>query len=167
MLYEGGIRVPLLVKWPGVSKPSVCKEVVIGVDFFPTLAELTGAKLPKDQPRDGLSIAPLLRDPTSKLERDAVYWHFPAYLQGKGDPMGGPFRTTPACAIRSGDWKLIEWFETDHRELYNLKDDISESRELSESHPEKLRYLQERLATWRKSINAPVPTQLNPRYVAK
>lgn len=167
MLYEGGIRVPLLVKWPGVTKTGECEEVVTGVDFFPTLAELAGATLPAEQPLDGRSIVPLLRDPTSRLDRDAVFWHFPAYLQGKGDPMGGPFRTTPAGAIRSGDWKLIEWFETGRVELYNLREDISESRDLSDTHPAERNRLLKSLVDWRTSVAAPIPTQPNPRYVER
>jgi len=164
MLYEGGVRVPLLVKYPGVTKPQVCEEVVIGVDMLPTLVELGKTKSPPTQPQDGVSLVPLLRNPQANLERDAVYWHFPAYLQGKGDPMGGPFRTSPAGAIRSGDWKLIEWFETGHRELYNLKDDISESNDLAKIHTEKLEELQAKLANWRKDVQAPVPTIPNARY---
>ena len=166
MLYEGGIRVPLLVKWPGVARSDQCDEVVIGVDFFPTLAEFAHAEVPKSQPQDGLSIVPLLRNPKSSLDRDAVYWHFPAYLQGKGDPHGGPFRTTPAGAIRSGDWKLIEWFESGRQELYNLADDRSESKDLSKTHVDKLATLHKKLSSWRKSVHAPVPTVPNPRYRA-
>ena len=165
MLYEGGIREPLLVKWPGVTKAdSQCDEVVIGIDFYPTLLEMTGTKQPNDIKLDGLSFAALLRDPNSKLDRDAVYWHFPAFLQGKGDPNGGPFRTTPAGAIRSGDWKLIEWFETGRLELYNLKADISESKNLAESNPAKLKELHDKMKAWRTKVSAPVPTVPNPRY---
>ena len=164
MLYEGGIRVPLLVKVPGVTKPQVCDEVVIGVDILPTLVELGKTKSPPGQPQDGLSLVPVLKDPQANLGRDAVYWHFPAYLQGKGDPMGGPFRTSPAGAIRSGDWKLIEWFETGYRELYNLKDDLGETNDLSESNADKLEELQTKLTNWRSQIQAPVPDKPNPRY---
>ena len=164
MLYEGGIRVPLLIKVPGVTSTATCDEVVIGVDFLPTLADLCGAETPAGQPRDGVSLKPLLTNPKADLGRDSVFWHFPAYLQGKGDPMGGPFRTTPAGAIRKGDWKLIEWFETGHRELYNLADDIGESKNLLDSQADKARELQRDMDAWRKSVNAPIPTQPNPKY---
>ncbi len=164
MLYEGGIRVPLLVKYPGITKPQVCEEPIIGVDILPTIAELGKAKLPQGQPQDGTSFVPLLRNPQASLERDALYWHFPAYLQGKGDPMGGPFRTTPAGAIRSGDWKLIEWFETGHRELYNLENDIGETNNLAEANTDKLKELQTKLDNWQQDVKAPVPKTPNPRY---
>lgn len=165
MLYEGGIREPLLVRWPGTTKPgSICDEVVIGIDIYPTLLEITGIPKPEEAQLDGLSLVPVLQDATAKLARDAVYWHFPAYLQGKGDPGGGPFRTTPAGAIRSGDWKLIEWFETGRLELYNLRDDVGESRNLATEFPDKLRALHQQMKQWRKDVAAPIPTQPNPRF---
>ena len=165
MLYEGGIREPLLVRWPGTTKPgSICDEVVIGIDIYPTLLEITGTSKPEEAQLDGLSLVPVLQDATAKLARDAVYWHFPAYLQGKGDPGGGPFRTTPAGAIRSGDWKLIEWFETGRLELYNLRDDVGESRNLATEFPDKLRALHQQMKQWRKDVAAPIPTQPNPRF---
>lgn len=165
MLYEGGIREPLLVKWPGVTKAgSKCDDVVIGIDLYPTLLDITKIAKPDDVPLDGLSITPLLRDSSSSLVRDAVYWHFPAYLQGKGDPHGGPFRTTPAGAIRSGDWKLIEWFETGRLELYNLAADLEESNDLSEKEPAKLKELHGKMKAWRDKVSAPIPTIPNPRF---
>ena len=165
MLYEGGIREPLLVKWPGVSpKGTRCDEVVIGIDLYPTFLEMTDTPRPNGVNLDGISFASLLKDPTTKLDRDAVYWHFPAYLQGKGDPHGGPFRTTPAGAIRSGDWKLIEWFETGRLELYNLREDIGESKNLATQKPDKLKQLHEKMKAWRERVKAPIPTTPNPRY---
>lgn len=165
MLYEGGIREPLLVKWPGITEEgSKCDEVVIGIDFYPTLLEMTDTKRPEQVRLDGQSIISLLKDVDSKLNRDAVFWHFPAYLQGKGDPNGGPFRTTPAGAIRSGDWKLIEWFETGRLELYNLKEDLGEANNLAEQNPRKLQELHGKLKRWRKEIKAPIPTTPNPRF---
>ena len=111
MLYEGGIREPMIIKWPGVTKPgSICRENVIGTDFYPTLLEVTGSIAPKDYELDGMSIVPLLRDADARLDRKAIHWHFPAYLQGY-TARHGHFRTTPAAAIRMGDWKLIEFFE--------------------------------------------------------
>lgn len=167
MLYEGGIREPMIVKWPGVTQPgTTCNEPVIGVDYYPTLLEVTGTVLEKDRINalDGVSFAPLLKDPTASLDRDAIFWHFPCFLQGSGDPHGGPFRTTPAGSIRKGDWKLIEWFETGRLELYNLKTDLSETTNLAESEPQKLKELHDAMLDWRKDVNAPIPTTPNPKY---
>lgn len=175
MLYEGGIREPLIIRWPGVTQPgSRSSEPVIGVDLYPTFVEITGSQHASSQHAssqrdadlqfDGLSLVPLLQDPTAKLNRDAIFWHFPCYLQGSGDPHGGPFRTTPAGAIRSGDWKLIEWFESGRQELYHLKTDLAESNDLSKSNPQKLAELQTKMNQWRAEVSAPIPTTPNPRY---
>lgn len=165
MLYEGGIREPMIVRWPGITKPGTkCDEPVIGVDFYPTLLEVTGTTPPKDYTLDGTSFARLLASPEASLARNAIFWHFPCYLQGSGDPHGGPFRTTPAGAIRQGDWKLIEWFETGRQELYNLSDDLSEKNDLSKSNSDKRQELYEAMLAWRERVNAPVPTTPNPRY---
>lgn len=165
MLYEGGIRVPLLIQWPGVTQAGTrCDEPTLGIDLYPTLLEITETPKPAHVSLDGLSLVPLLKDATAKLGRDAVYWHFPCYLQGSGDPHGGPFRTTPAGAVRMGDWKLIEWFETGRQELYNLKSDLSETKNLVEQEPKIAAQLYERMLAWRKAVAAPVPNQPNPRY---
>jgi len=168
MLYEGGIREPLIIKWPDVTTPGTrCSEPVIGIDLFPTLIEMTKSPRIDGVKLDGLSLVPLLKDPTSKLDRDAIFWHFPCFLTGTGDPSGGPFRTTPVGAIRMRDWKLIEWFETGHLELYHITDDISESRNLVDSEPDKLKELQERMQQWRTEVNAPIPSTPNPLYDPK
>ncbi|MDG2391361.1 MAG: sulfatase [Planctomycetaceae bacterium] len=165
MLYEGGIREPLLIKWPGVTKAGdLCDEPVIGIDLYPTFLAMTNTTPPTGYTLDGVSLVPLLKDSQASLDRKAIFWHFPAYLQGKGDPHGGPFRTTPAGAIRMGDWKLIEWFETGRLELYNLKADLSETNNLAESQPEHLRRLHTQMKLWRKEVNAPIPTTPNPQY---
>ena len=165
MLYEGGIREPMIVRWPSVTRAgATCDEPVIGIDFYPTLLEIAGAKPTKDYVLDGVSLVSLFRDSQASLDRDAIFWHFPCYLQGRGDPHGGPFRTTPAGAVRMGDWKLIEWFETGRQELYNLRDDIGETRDLSDTRPEKRRELHERMVVWRTRVNAPIPTVPNPKY---
>lgn len=165
MLYEGGIREPMIVRWPGVTKPGTkCEEPVIGVDFYPTLLEVSGTKQPEDYTLDGVSFAPLLSSPSTSLERPALFWHFPCYLQGSGDLHGGPFRTTPAGAIRMGRWKLIEWFETGRQELYYLHDDLGEQDDLSKSHEDKRKELHDAMLAWRKEVNAPVPTTPNPQY---
>jgi len=160
MLYEGGIRVPLFVRWPGVVKPaSRCDAPVITVDFYPTLLEMTGAQRPARQALDGRSIMPLLRS-SGGIGREAIFWHFPAYLQGGG----GTWRTTPAGAVRKGQWKLIEFFEDGRVELYNIVRDISEKNNLAEKMSEKAKELHKLLRNWRKSVNAKVPRQLNPNY---
>jgi arylsulfatase A-like enzyme len=165
MLYEGGIREPLLIKWPEVTTPGkLCHEPVIAIDLYPTFLEVTGTSRPENYLLDGVSLVPLLKDPDASLDRDALFWHFPCYLQGKGDPGGGPFRTTPAGAIRMGNWKLIEWFETGHLELYNLHDDLGESNNLAKSNPGKLAELHQRMKAWRQDVNAPIPTTPNPKF---
>jgi arylsulfatase A-like enzyme len=160
MLYEGGIRVPLIVRWPGITKPGTrCKEPVITVDFYPTLLEMAGAQRPAGQVLDGRSILRLLEGAES-LIRDAIFWHFPAYLQGGG----GTWRTTPAGAVRRGRWKLIEFFEDGRVELYDIVRDIGEKNNLTEKMPEKAKELHNLLKKWRKSVNAEVPTRKNPDY---
>jgi len=161
-LYEGGIREPMIVRWPGNIKPgSLCDASVMAVDFYPTFLELANAEKP-NQPLDGQSIVPLLKG-NKKLQPRNIFWHFPAYLEGNyGYP--GIWRTTPAGAVRSGDWKLIEYFEDNSLELYNLKDDIGEKNNLADKLPEKTKQMHKILKQWRKSINAPVPTKLNPEY---
>ncbi len=162
MLYEGGVRVPLFVRWPSVVKPaSRCDEPVITVDFYPTLLEMTWAAGQVNQPLDGKSLMPLLKGSES-FSRQAIFWHFPAYLQGGG----GTWRTTPAGAVRAGRWKLIEFFEDPSIELYDLVRDIGEKHNLAGKMPEKAKELHNLLKKWRKSVNAEVPTRQNPDYRA-
>lgn len=165
MLYEGGIREPLVIRWPGVTKPGVvCRENVIGTDLYPTLLEITGTKPPKNYLLDGVSLVPLLREAAStKLKDRPLYWHFPAYLQGY-TARHGHFRTTPASAVRIGRWKLIEFFEDGALELYDIEADISETKNLAPMLPDKTRELHQNLLAWRKKVKAPVPTKLNPEY---
>ncbi|CAK9040081.1 Sulfatase (Arylsulfatase) (Polysaccharide utilization locus H protein P13) (PUL H protein P13) (Sulfatase family S1 subfamily 16 protein P13) (P13_S1_16) [Durusdinium trenchii] len=164
MLYEGGIRVPLTVRWPGhVAAGSRCDEPVIGIDLYPTLLEVAGLSVEGQGP-DGVSLVPLLEQTEDSLEREAIYWHFPCYLQGRGDPSGGPFRTTPAGAIRMGNWKLIEWFETGRLELYDLENDLGERTNLADREPERREQLHAKMKQWRAEVQAPIPTTPNPRY---
>jgi arylsulfatase A-like enzyme len=169
VFYEGGIRVPLIVRWPGVVKPaSLSHEPVTGVDLFPTLVEMGQAQLP-EQPLDGVSLLPLLRGGES-LDREAIYWHFPAYLESyavsdqQRDPL---FRTRPCSIVRAGDWKLHEYFEDGALELYNLRDDISEQHNLADSQPEQRDRLHQMLIHWRTDIHAPVPREKNPQFDLK
>ncbi len=159
MLYEGGIRVPWIVRWPGkVKAGTTCDEPFNSVDLYPTLLTVAGAK-PKDgYILDGTSITPLLfgdGGPVQGQARKPLFWHFPGYL-GSGKDV---WRTTPAGAIRAGEWKLIEFFETGKAELYNLQDDIGEKTDLAAKQPDRVKELRDSLATWRKSVNAPMPTK--------
>ncbi|MBX3438318.1 MAG: sulfatase [Planctomycetaceae bacterium] len=163
MLYEGGVRVPFAVKWPGHIEPgSRCDVPVIGLDIYPTLLELTHTPRPEGYLLDGESLVPLLTQ-SGSLQRDAIYWHFPAYLPSNPGA-DVPFRTTPAGAVRMGDYKLIEFFEDGRRELYNLAEDIGEQHNLFDERPETAARLHTRLQAWRESVNAPVPTEPNPKY---
>ncbi|HNQ88248.1 MAG TPA: sulfatase-like hydrolase/transferase [Verrucomicrobiota bacterium] len=155
-LYEGGTRVPLIVRWPGVTPPqAMCEAPTIHVDLFPTFLEIAGAKPPAGQPLDGASLVPLLRDPQRKPSSAAIYQHFPGYL-GAG---AGAWRTTPVGTITAGDWKLLEFFEDGRLELYQLRDDPGETRNLALEQPEKTRQLQANLRAWREKVNAPMPTR--------
>ena len=162
MLYEGGIRVPMFVKWPGKITPGTrCDTPVIGIDFYPTILQMTGVQKRPDHILDGESLVPILTKQET-LKR-SLYWHFPAYLQAfKG--VQGIWRTTPAGAIRQGDWKLIEFFEDGRLELYNLNQDIGESENLAQKYPDKVKSMHQDLVAWRESIKAPVPTEKNPLY---
>lgn len=167
--YEGGIRVPFFVNWPGVVEGGQINETpIIGVDLYPTFCEMLGVGLP-EQPLDGESLVPLLKGGEGK-ER-SIYWHFPAYLQSYGvshfeqrDPL---FRSRPCSVVRRGDWKLLQFFESGDLELYNLVNDIGETTDLSQSNPEKLEELKKDLENWREAIGAPVPTEANPDFDAK
>jgi len=174
MLYEGGIRVPMIVRWPGVVRPgSRCNVPIISVDFYPTFLELAGAGKPKNKILDGVSIVPLLEG-AQGLKRDALFWHCPIYLQGDNydGARDSRFRTRPVGAVRKGDWKLLQYFEElefgdgdqVQLELYNLADDLGEQNNLAKAMPEKTQELLKLLVEWRQRVNAPVPTEHNPKY---
>jgi arylsulfatase A-like enzyme len=147
--YEGGIREPVIIRWPKIVKAgTVSHESVISVDYFPTICELAGAPVPRDRAIDGVSLVEHLKSNGVKpLGRDAIYWHFPHY---RGD-------VVPYSIIRVGDWKLIKRCEGKAFELFNLKDDLSEQNELSEKMPEKVRQLDVKLTDWLKTTNAKLP----------
>jgi len=152
-LYEGGVRVPLIVKWPRtVATGKECNVPVITPDLFATICEVCGAKSPDKI--DGRSILPQLKGSTEPVH-DALYWHYPHYAN-QGSKPGG--------AIRVGDYKLIEYYENGRRELFNVKDDISESRNLAEDMPILVERLAVRLEGWREDVGALMPTP-NPDYV--
>lgn len=159
-VYEGGVREPLLVSWPGVAPAgATCSEPVTSPDLLPTILDMAGLALPPGRQVDGVSLTPLLRasgDATpATLGRDAIYWHYPHYGNQGG---------TPACSLRSGDFKLIEFFEEGRLELYNLREDIAESRNLAADRPELAAELHARLVAWRESVEAQIP-QRNQHWV--
>jgi arylsulfatase A-like enzyme len=145
-LYEGGIRVPLIVKWPGASKQgAVCEVPVISTDLYPSILEMTGAPLLPNQHADGVSLAPLLQGAT-ELDREAIYWHFPHYSNHGMQSPGG--------AIRWRDYKLIEYFENNAVQLFNLRDDPGEQRDLARAEPETAAKLNTMLHRWREAVSA-------------
>ncbi|NLY00249.1 MAG: sulfatase [Rhodopirellula sp.] len=153
MLYEGGIRVPCIFRWPGrIAFGTVCDEPINSVDLYPTLLAAARAKPPENYPLDGAGYMDLLIG-GPRRPRKPLFWHFPGYL-GSG---AGTWRTTPAGAIRAGDWKLLEFFEDGRLELYNLKDDIGEMKNLAAAQPDKVNELHAQLIAWRSEINAPMP----------
>lgn len=165
--YEGGIREPMFIHWPGMTKSDSRTDIpVINVDLYPTFLEMTGAKKP-DQQLDGVSLLPVLRG--EQIAERSLFWHFPAYLQSykrtneQRDPL---FRSRPCSIIRDGDWKLHEYFEDGALELYDLRNDIGETTNLAESNPTKAGELRNKLIQWRSQIKAPVPREANPKYDA-
>ncbi|MBM3844014.1 MAG: sulfatase [Verrucomicrobia bacterium] len=147
-LYEGGVREPWIVRWPGVTKPgSVCDVPVMNTDILPTVLEACGLPTRPDLHKDGISFAPLLRGGTKPVQR-ALFWHFPHY---------GNHGSGPCGSVRVGDWKLIHWLEDDGVELFNLADDLSEKNDLAARHPERVKDLRARLDAWRRETGANMP----------
>ncbi len=156
-LYEGGTREPFIVRWPGITPAaSTCNLPTIHVDIYPTLLEIATAPNPRHV-LDGESLAKLFRNPEAKLNRDAIYQHFPGYL-GSGP---GLWRTTPVSLVQVGDWKLMEFLEDGRLELYNLADDIGETKNLAKENAVKAKELHDRLIAWRNEVHAPMPTKNN------
>jgi arylsulfatase A-like enzyme len=152
--YEGGVRVPLIVKWPGVTQAGSTSTIpVIGADYFPTLLEIAGVATPARHVVDGESIVPLLKQ-NGTLKRDAIYWHYPHYHPGGATPYG---------AIREGDFRLVEFYEDAHVELYNVNEDVSESNNLALTNPDKATALRTKLSTWRQHVGAQMPSP-NPNF---
>jgi len=153
-LYEGGVRVPAVVRGPGIAAGSRCRQPILSMDWFPTALALTGVAAPKDLRIDGISLVPAITGKEQLPARD-LFWHFPCYVGG----------TSPCSAIRSGDWKLIEFFESGTTELYDLGNDPAESRNLAAAEPARAKALLARLHAWQQSIGAPRPAQPNPNYL--
>lgn len=151
--YEGGVRVPFIVCWPGVTKPGLVETTpAITVDLYPTLLELTGIK-PMQSLVDGVSLAPLLRT-GAKPDRDALFWHYPHYHPGGA---------TPYSAIRSGDFRLVHFYEDGRDELYDLANDVGETKDLASAQPERAKALRARLDAWLKAVDAQLPSK-NPDH---
>lgn len=168
--YEGGVREPLVVKWPGKVHPGTrSAEVVNTLDLYPTFMDLANVDPPANIQLDGQSLMPLLEQ-TDGWQTATQYWHFPVYLQAyagaKDDARDVLFRTRPGSAIREGRWKLHEYFEDGALELYDLEVDPGERQNLAEAMPEQAKRLHNKLANWRKRVSAPVPTKPNPFYDA-
>lgn len=181
MYYEGGIREPMFIYWPGKIKAATTSdEAIISTDFYPTFLDLAGAKNPDKYVLDGKSIVPLLQG-EKEIDREAIFWHFPGYLEAysglKEDSRDSIFRTRPVSVIRKGDWKLFqfheEWVlddgfknvETNNSiELYNIKNDISETQNLCNVETEKRNELLHDLLNWQKETKALIPTEANLEY---
>jgi arylsulfatase A-like enzyme len=149
-LYEGGIRVPAIIKWPGrVAGGTTCDEPVTGTDYFPTVLDAVGISERPDTEIDGVSLVNLLEK--KSFERGPLFWHFPHYSNHGMQSPGG--------AVRDGDFKLIEYFENGSLQLFNLKDDPGENRDLSKENPEKTRELLTALRQWRENTGASMPTR--------
>jgi len=163
--YEGGIRVPMCIKWPGVIKPGSKTDFpLIGIDFMPTLAEISSSELPSSQPVDGISFLPLLKGEKFEIKR-SIFFHFPLYLGGSKDAVLPSFygkenywRAVPLTTIISGNWKLIYYYEYDRYELFNLENDISEQNDLSATNTNVGIRLLNELNAWVKEVNAPIPS---------
>ncbi len=152
-LYEGGIRVPCIVRWPGVAVAGATSAAIgATVDFYPTFLELAQAAAPAAQVLDGVSLLPVLRQPAATLARESLFWHLPHY-----------HHSTPAGAMRQGDWKLLEFFEDGALELYRLSDDLGEGTNLAARFPERTQAMHAALKAWRKEVQAQMPQQ-NPAY---
>ncbi len=144
-LYEGGIRVPWIVSWPGTVKPGVSRAPVVSPDLFATFLELAGAEKGSV---DGVSLLPLLKGGEADPAR-ALFWHYPHYSNQGGRPGG---------VVRRGDWKLIEHYEDGRKEIFNLGDDPGETADLAAANPDVVRDLHAKLVEWRSAVGAKMPT---------
>ena len=156
--YEGGIRVPAIVKWPKAGRRGVLSNVpIISMDFFPTILAATGHALCPHQHIDGVDLTPVLKK-SGGLSRDAIYWHYPHYNRHP--------ENFPAGVIRANNWKLLQELETGKLSLYDLADDIGETKNLASRYPEKVKSLLIKLKSWQKDVGAD-PMRPNPEYKDK
>ncbi len=170
--YEGGIRVPFFVSWPGKTQPNtISSEPITGVDLYPTLCDIAGAELPSEQAVDGVSLVPLFKGDVQRMTAAngprSIYWHFPAYLDAysvwdeQQDPL---FRSRPCSVVRKGKWKLMQFFETDELELYDLENDIGETKNVAADNPQVVKSLFSNLQAWQTNVNAPTPSTPNEEF---
>ncbi|EON79251.1 Arylsulfatase [Lunatimonas lonarensis] len=166
--YEGGIRVPLVIRWPGKINAGTTSYVpVTHMDFYPTIKNIIkGKDREASETLDGIDLSPLFAQ--QEMDERSLYWHFPIYLEaynpkedGGRDPL---FRTRPGSVIRKGKWKLHHYFEDDGYELYDLQQDPGETQNLINTHPEVGDQLKTALHAWRRQVDAPVPNEPNPLY---
>ena len=172
MYYEGGVRVPMIARWPGVIEAgTTCDVPVMNIDFYPTFLELAGHKVPFNKTLDGASLKPLFEGETAVTTRP-LFWFFPGYLDNSNPGAKNDiFRTPPVTTIRKGPWKLHlfheEWILDDHQdktspwksiELYNLDEDISESENVAMEKPEVALELLEEVLSWHEKVGAKLPT---------
>jgi arylsulfatase A-like enzyme len=154
-MYEGGTREPLLISWPGAVEPGSWSDApVTSTDFYPTLLEAAGLDPLPTQHADGVSLVPILKGGDSLEGRDAIFWHYPHYGNQGG---------TPGSSVRMGDYKLIEFFEDGRLELYDLRHDVGETRNLADAEPERLLRMKEALGAWRGDVEAAIPRP-NPEW---
>jgi arylsulfatase A-like enzyme len=163
MIYEGGIRVPMAVRWPGTIKAGSNSHVpVVTDDFYPTILSLAGVKPRAGLELDGRDISPLFMG-GKELDRDFLVWHFPHYMKGfRPDKGKQTFWNTPSSAIREGDWKLIEFYGRGV-ELYNLAKDIGEREDVAAEHPDRVKRMRAAMAKWLDDREAWIP-QPNPEF---
>lgn len=166
--FQGGLKVPLMIRWPMVTSPCIVSVPTVNLDFFPTFCELLQVRV--DQVHDGESILSVIRTGSgnTRLTERSLYWHFPIYLQSYDreldqarDPL---FRTRPGSLIVKGEWSFHEYFEDNEHILYNLKEDRGELENVAKNHPDIMEELRSELSIWRKKMAAPVPGQSNPEY---
>jgi arylsulfatase A-like enzyme len=157
-LYEGGLRVPLVIRWPGTTRAaSRCEEPVLLTDLFPTLLAAAGVRPEPDDTRDALDLSPLLHNPAGSLGRETLFFHFPHYYHAP--------TTTPCGSLRTRQWKLIENFEDGRLELFDLISDPGETRDCAAEQPDLAARLRQQLATWRRDVGSRMPTP-NPLFPA-
>lgn len=168
-LFEAGVRVPCIMLWDGHIQPgSISATPITSVDYLPTFARLSGAPLPNAQPVDGDDLSPLMEG--KAISERSIFWHYPLYLRGRGlaiELTGGrtySWRGFPSTSLRRGDYKLVEFHETDTVALYNLRKDPAESRDLAKQMPELTAKLRAELDAWQAQVDAPVPNIPNPEY---
>lgn len=152
--WEGGIRQPYYIYWPGVTSGGVTDVRATGMDFYPTLLEIAGLPLRPDQHVDGVSLVPVLKGGT--LPERPLFWHYPHYGNQGGEP---------SAILLDGEWKLIHYFEDDRNELYNILEDVGEINDVAKDHPDRVASMLKSLQSWQKSVAASYPT-VNPRYDA-